>query len=578
MTNPGRDSPHSVEKLTNVAPINASLVQTGERLLVPQPIPELPESLHQLTRLILRSEGFTLAFVVCNSARDRMRWIDNLTALLASSHRLVRVEGPETAESLINEILGHVDLDQPGDAIFVSGIEALIPSVEPHPALFPLLNQLRERFRKLSCSVVFWLSDYALTRIAKESPDFWAWRSGVFEIECAREHSFHIMDDAVHSLPEIDDFSNLAVREKEDLYNVILGLRAELTKLPSRDDSRVMQTTPRLARLAYLLGRYEDARMWLEQAVSEYGSQNNLRGLSASLLQLAIIEESQGNLSEARRLLKRSVEIAEPMHLQRELLGSLQTLASIEMTQGNPNEARRLYQRSLKACESMGDLHGLSKSLHYLASIELAQGNPSEARRLLRRSREILESLGDQQGLSASLHDLAIIELAQGNPDEARRLLQRSLQIKELLDDRRGMSASLHELARVEWAQRNLDEARRLTERSLAIKESLGYQSGVSVSLHLLAMIELAQGKLSEARKHCDRSIQINDAIGNLAGAASTRLMLAEIEAMGGNYNRAAELARTSVHVFEQLNYPDEAVARNVLRDVELAAQSRQPT
>ena len=67
-------------------------------------------------------------------------------------------------------------------AIMVFGFEHSVPSEGPAPALDEL-NQSRDNFPKsFSGPVLIWLPDYALTRLAREAPDFWGWRSGVFEI------------------------------------------------------------------------------------------------------------------------------------------------------------------------------------------------------------------------------------------------------------------------------------------------------------------------------------------------------------------------------------------------------------
>src|SRR5207237_338124 len=73
-------------------------------------------------------------------------------------------------------------------AIFVYGLERSIPSREAYPPLLSSLNLNRELFRQqVPHPLLLWLPDYALTALARKAPDFWAWRSGLYEFAPERE-------------------------------------------------------------------------------------------------------------------------------------------------------------------------------------------------------------------------------------------------------------------------------------------------------------------------------------------------------------------------------------------------------
>lgn len=69
-------------------------------------------------------------------------------------------------------------------AVFVYGLEHVLPRSDPAAPVLAELNMGRELFhRDAPYPIVFWLPDYAVTALARGAPDFWAWRSGVFEFE-----------------------------------------------------------------------------------------------------------------------------------------------------------------------------------------------------------------------------------------------------------------------------------------------------------------------------------------------------------------------------------------------------------
>ena len=91
------------------------------------------------------------------------------------------------------------------------------------------LNQSRENFPKsFSGPVLIWLPDYALTRLAREAPDFWGWRSGVFELS----PELRIIA-AVEKMVMQDSFSDsLSLSEKIEKASALEGLIRDYQELP----------------------------------------------------------------------------------------------------------------------------------------------------------------------------------------------------------------------------------------------------------------------------------------------------------------------------------------------------------
>jgi hypothetical protein len=67
--------------------------------------------------------------------------------------------------------------------VILRGLEAAIGTDElgEYPPVLQDLNFVRDAYStSVPYPILFVLPDYAITRIAKYAPDFWAWRSGVF--------------------------------------------------------------------------------------------------------------------------------------------------------------------------------------------------------------------------------------------------------------------------------------------------------------------------------------------------------------------------------------------------------------
>ncbi len=161
------------------------------------------------------AEGFTLFFARCNAPALRKELIltatqqlaplgveivevafedepanvrERLRAALAAANKDARtpipVEMPAPLQSLAVAELPAGYAAGGKRTVFVTGLEYGIPYNQPDARILAELNLGRDAFlRDVPHPLVIWLPDYAVTAVARFAPDFWAWRSGVFEFE-----------------------------------------------------------------------------------------------------------------------------------------------------------------------------------------------------------------------------------------------------------------------------------------------------------------------------------------------------------------------------------------------------------
>ena len=198
------------------------------------------------------------------------------------------------------------------------------------------LNQSRENFPKsFSGPFLIWLPDYALTRLAREAPDFWGWRSGVFEFSPERK----LMDFMERSIISDAQANRLSLEQKIERAKALDGLIGDYREMPrgERENRAFAEILKRQGDLRYLLGEYDDARRMYEESLKISEEIGNKNGVSRSLHQL-------GNLAY--------------------LIGKY-------------DEARKLYQQSLTIKEDLGDKSAVSSSLHQLGMLAQHTGGVS---------------------------------------------------------------------------------------------------------------------------------------------------------------------------------------------------------
>ncbi|MBE9472460.1 MAG: hypothetical protein IMY75_10175, partial [Chloroflexi bacterium] len=153
-------------------------------------------------------------------------------------------------------------------ALSVHGLEASLRSADPHPPLLTHLNLGRERYRELGCPLLLWLPDYALTRLAREAPDFWAWRSGVFEFAPEAEMAESALRQVAYEPGLVTSSLDAAAkRERLALLEQLLADYRELGEGPRERDAQA-GILWKMGSLRQDLGEYKAARRAYREALA----------------------------------------------------------------------------------------------------------------------------------------------------------------------------------------------------------------------------------------------------------------------------------------------------------------------
>jgi tetratricopeptide (TPR) repeat protein len=424
------------------------------------------EALSALARAIeLAAPGrFVLLFAKCNVPAQRTALTERLGAMLEPlGIELVDVAMEKPVESLLGDLEARMQpkgkhrqpkkrkivsvpapaVAEPGPAyseetgslaLSVRGLERSLRSDDPNPPLLAHLNQARERYRELGCPLLLWLPDYALTRLAREAPDFWAWRSGVFEF--APE-------------PEVAESALEQMAYEPDLVSANLDAAAK---------------RERLALLRQLLDDYR-----------ELGDGPRERDAQADILwKMGNLYHDLGEYDASRRAYRDVLAIKRELDDERGVGGLLHNLGRLAQDQGDYDQARQLYQDSLDIAQQLGDRAGVAITLHQLGVLAHLQGDYDQAHQLYQDSLDIKQQLGNRVGAARTLHQLGMLNQNQGDYDQARRFYQDSLDIKQQIGDRAGVASSLHQLGTLAEEVSDLEKAESLFAKSLKMFKHLG--------------------------------------------------------------------------------------------------------
>lgn len=157
--------------------------------------PENAEAMGRMVRAIDLAEGFTLFFARCDKPALRGQLLliasQQMAALGIEVVDVVFTEEPKDVRRRLRSALKMVETTAKR-VVFVTGLEIGIPRGQPSTRTLAELNLGRDQFpHDVPHPLVIWLPDEALTAVARFAPDFWAWRSGVFEFQTHSQDAPH---------------------------------------------------------------------------------------------------------------------------------------------------------------------------------------------------------------------------------------------------------------------------------------------------------------------------------------------------------------------------------------------------
>ncbi|MBI4771132.1 MAG: tetratricopeptide repeat protein [Chloroflexi bacterium] len=451
--------------------------------------PENPaETLAALIRLLdFAAPGrFVLAFVKCNLPMQRRALAAQVRAQVEPlGVSVLEVELTEPVEKLlpllrerlaVREAPGGTSPARGKAALFVYGLEHSLPSGDPHPPLLAHLNMTRELFRRdLPGPLVLWLPDYALTLLARGAPDFWAWRSGVYEFPAEVETARGVAQEAVYAEAG-HETSNLSTGAKRERLDTLARLLEDYRELGAGQYERSTQADilRKMGDVYYDLGEWAEAREHYEEALALARALEERRSEGGLLHQLGMLAQDTGDLAGATRLYGEAGRIFDELGAKQERAAVLHQLGRLAQATGDLAGATRLYEQSLGLERELGNKQGIAISLHQLGRLAQDTGDLAGATRLYEQSLGLERELGDKQGIAQTLHQLGLLAQDTGDLAGATRLYEQSLGLERELGDKQGIASTLHQLGTLAEEDGNLAEAARLFEESFRMLSELG--------------------------------------------------------------------------------------------------------
>ncbi len=385
---------------------------------------EIDHDYKRLKVLLEDTNSFVLAFVLYRDIEEQRENATKLRGLLDLPVTERGLEGDN-----LNPVYTFLDLPrEPRQAIFYTFLGSSLPEGKSDFDKFAgYVNIQREAFTDAPHAVVLWLREEQLVRLMRRAPDFWAWRSGVFDVRGELQ-----LESPAYREPDIEAFYRVELEHSAALYREIL--KEQLAReLP--DLAYIARTRFRLSVVLRRLGLYNEMAVEAQEVmkIAEVLEDDIIR--TAGLHELGAAYQALGHFSEAEALYREVIDLSTRVLGKEHRLytSGVSDLASLLYETGRYSEAELMYREVIAlGTQGLDEEHpDYTSWLNGLAMLLETTNRFDEAETLYRKALKINEdTVGREHPHYASeLNNLAVLLERTNRYDEAELLYREAVEL-----------------------------------------------------------------------------------------------------------------------------------------------------
>ncbi|MBN3888657.1 MAG: tetratricopeptide repeat protein [Nostoc sp. JL31] len=293
--------------------------------------------------------------------------------------------------------------------LLIRNLEKSIGVFGDYPPVLQDLNFVRDSYRKtVPHPLLFILPDYAISRLAKFAPDFWAWKSGLFRFKTTELTRDRAIANTLNTDTNIDRLPTPEQQERIDLLHSLLMEYNPTGEIPSPENHRNCCNILNELGKAYLSQHKPiQAREYLEKAC-EITKKFPDYSLEIEVInQLGKSYQQQRQFESANSYHQQALDIAKEQKNRPAVANSLFYLGNVSLNMREFHQAQDYYQQTLEIEIEFGDRYSSASTYYQLGKVAEELGELEEAKANYLQDLVITTEFNDEHGLGISLHNLA---------------------------------------------------------------------------------------------------------------------------------------------------------------------------
>ncbi len=530
------------------------------------------EEFAELLTFIDFAEKFTIGFVEVNFSPDTELLIEALKSTSECQEiQFVVLDFPDKNLRFIRdeilEILPTIQL-YPNKklVLIVRGLEKSIGVFGDYPPVLQDLNFVRDAYRKtVPHPMLFILPDYAITRLAKFAPDFWAWKSGIFRFKTTQVTKDYAMAQTLESERTIDRLPTPEQQERIDLLERLLMENKPTGHQVTGQNLRSYTNILHQLGVAYLSQRNPvRAKEYLEEAIKQVDKDSDFYAEIINTLGKAYYQQRQ--FDTAINCYQESLNISRTLENRRGEIASLYKLGNAYLELRQFQQAREFYQQCIEIEQQLGDRFSQARIYHQLGRVAQQLRDYQQARAYYQQALDIKIEFGDRYEQAGTYHQLGRVAQQLRDYQQARADYQQALDITIEFGDRYSQAGTYHQLGRVAEELRDYQQARAYYQQALDITIEFGDRFSQARIYHQLGRVAQQLRDYQQARAYYQQALDIKIEFGDRFSQALTYYCLASLAQEQEDYPEARAYFQKALEIYAE--YQDEyrgAIAREAL-------------
>ncbi|HEX9990123.1 MAG TPA: tetratricopeptide repeat protein [Chloroflexia bacterium] len=375
------------------------------------------------------------------------------------------------------------------------------------------------------------IREYALERLVE---------SGEEQIT-SRRHALHFLGVAEAVEPYLTSGERALWIERLDEEQNNLRAALEWSISPQGDPEIGLRLAGSLGWYWYFRSHLSEGCEWFERVLSCAPASERSVARAKTLSAQARLAMHMGRFTEARPWLEESVEICRQMGDRRELAYALALLGLIAVRDGE-HAMISLCEESVALFQEAGDKWGTAYALEWLADATTWTKDYARTEAILQESLQLYRELGDQSGISAQLRYLGALAELMGEYLSAIQYYEEAVVIDRSIGDQWNLSYSIYGLALTSHFQGYREKARALYEEALSMYREIGIKRGVAGALRLLGHLACDEADYKSAIALMRESLSLARQLDNSFSAALCLAAIGGLASIDGKVEQTVVL------------------------------------
>lgn len=247
-----------------------------------------------------------------------------------------------------------------------------------------------------------------------------------------------------------------------------------------------IQTLEHLSTLAYLQGKYAQARIYGDEGLLLARQQQDRERVVGLLTIQGDIAHELGDYAQVEHFYQEGLMLARQYNQQEQMSALLKSLGVLAKNRGNYDKALDYYQQGLALARQLDQRDQISRLLINLGVIATELGEYPQAEEYYQQGLELAQQLGHREHICVLYANLGVLADARGDYARAEKFLREGLELAREMGHRERISLYLLNLGDVFMEQGHQEQALAYYSEGLALARQLGHQERISdLLLHI---------------------------------------------------------------------------------------------